>query len=89
MVDCMCIAFSRYGALRMAYPEKVDAIATLENKLLAYKSSGNARLLVDIANYAMIEYMHPKHPDHHEEEHNSKGRVWVGEKLPARDKNNG
>lgn len=55
----------KYGWVSESYPELVDAIASLEKRLELYKQTGNADYLVDVANFAMIETMHPKHPSAH------------------------
>lgn len=61
MYDRMATSFAKYGLLEKAYPDKVNAIETLEFKLRRYASTGNTELLVDIANYAMIEFLRPRH----------------------------
>ncbi len=79
MKNRMAMSFYKYGPLANAYPEKVDAIATLTAHIETYLASGNTELLVDIANYAMIEFMRPRHPQAHFEARDSNaslGRVW-------------
>ena len=49
-----------------AYPHKVDAIASLRKRLHLYEETGNAEYLVDVANFAMIEFMHPSHEAYHD-----------------------
>jgi hypothetical protein len=43
----------------------VDAIASLKKRLKKYEETGNTEWLVDIANFAMIEYMYPQHEQAH------------------------
>lgn len=67
------IVFShyKYGWLRQNYPEIGDAVASLEERLAQYKKTGNTEWLVDVANFAMIEFMLPRHPDAHFRDTNS------------------
>lgn len=79
MLNRMEVSFSKYGALKEAYPLKVSAIKSLELRLKKYKESGNLEHLIDLANYAMIEFMHPEKEDAYFEATDSKdspGRVW-------------
>ncbi len=79
MIDRMGMSFTTYGKASEAYPDKVDAIRTLKLKLDAYKETGNTEFLIDVANYAMIEFKYPAHPKAHfrpTDARESKGRVW-------------
>jgi hypothetical protein len=78
----MALSYYKYGPVSNAFPSRVDAIETAERYLELYKQSGNKERLVDAANYLMIEFMHPKHPDAHFKATDSKGspgRKWHGE----------
>lgn len=79
MMDAMGLSFFKYGKVAEAYPLKVDAMASLKVRLNKYEVTGNTEYLVDVANFAMIEFMHPKHPKAHfaaEDSSGSPGRVW-------------
>lgn len=79
MLKRMAISFCKYGAVADAYPKKVDAIASLKLRLTRYEESGNLEDLMDLANYAMIEFGHPRHPNAHfraEDSAASPGRAW-------------
>jgi hypothetical protein len=65
MYKAMCMSYFKYGKVADAYPEKVDAIASLEKRLQKYKETGNTEWLVDVGNFAMIEFMRPRHPKAH------------------------
>ena len=65
MVDRMGVSFHKYGRVADAYPNAVDAIASLEQRLKEYRETGNTEWLMDVANFAMIEFMHPLHPEAH------------------------
>ena len=58
-------------------PHKVDAIASLKKRLRLYKQTGNADYLVDVENFAMIEFMHPAHDEFHDKPTDGgEGRSW-------------
>jgi hypothetical protein len=79
MVDRMNMSYFKYGAVAEAYPEKVDAIASLRKRLDRYEETGNTEWLMDVGNFAMIEFMRPRHPNAHFESTDSDqspGRKW-------------
>lgn len=59
MANRMAVSFHKYGAVADAYPDKVDAVASLRQRLDEYARTGNTEFLIDAANFAMIEFMHP------------------------------
>jgi hypothetical protein len=67
----MDVSYFKYGRVADAFPHKVDAIASLMQRLRLYANGdpakgiapGNTEYLMDAANFAMIEFMHPRHPD--------------------------
>lgn len=61
MRDRMVVSFYKYGPLTEAYPHKVNAITSLTDRLRKYAETGNTEFLMDAANFAMIEFMHPAH----------------------------
>lgn len=65
MQNRMIVSFYKYGKLADAYPHKVDAIGSMSERLRKYAETGNTEWLVDAANFAMIEFMHPRHPEAH------------------------
>ncbi len=88
MVRSMSVSYHKYGPLADAYPHKVDAIKSLEKRLKMYKETGNADYLIDVANFAMIESMHPGHPNfHYKPTDGGEGRVWQSG-GPANERNN-
>lgn len=73
----MAVSYHKYGPVKEAYPHKVNAVATLKQRLDLYEKTGNADYLVDVANMAMIEFMHPAHPDFHDKPTDGgEGRYW-------------
>lgn len=86
MADRMAVSYCKYGAVKDAYPSRVDAIASLKKRLERYEETGNTEWLMDVANFAMIEFMHPRHPDAHfraTDSRESPGRQWSGEVDPS------
>lgn len=84
------MSFSTYGLVREAYPEKVDALKSLQIRLRKYQETGNKEYLADVANFAMIEFMHPGHPKSHYEAVDSNvspGRKWHDKYEPTRKRN--
>lgn len=85
MADRMATSYFKYGAVAEGYPHRVDAIASLKQRLERYEQTGNTEYLMDVANFAMIEFMHPKHAGAHfkaEDSSKSPGRKWHGEVDP-------
>jgi hypothetical protein len=60
MVARMEMSYFKYGDVREAYPEKIDALASLQQRLRKYEDTGNTEFLMDVANFAMIEFMFPR-----------------------------
>jgi hypothetical protein len=62
----IAVSYHKYGPAKNNFHEgRVDAVASLRRKLLAYERTGNTEYLVDVANYAMFEFMFPIHKDAH------------------------
>ena len=79
MADRMAVSYCKYGAVAEAYPVRVDAIESLKKRLDKYAQDGNTEWLIDVANFAMIEFMHPRHHAAHfvaTDSDRSPGRVW-------------
>jgi rhamnogalacturonyl hydrolase YesR len=79
MCNRMAMSFFKYGPVAAAYPHKVDAIESLRVRLAKYAETGNTEYLMDVANFAMIEFMHPKHESaffHATDADGSPGRAW-------------
>lgn len=60
----MAVSYHKYGAVKDA-AGKVDEVASLKTRLSRYEEDGNTEWLIDVANFAMIEFMQPQHPDAH------------------------
>jgi hypothetical protein len=78
MRNRMAVSYYNYGSVSEAYPHKVDAISSLLVRLNRYADTGNTEWLIDAANFAMIEFMLPRHKDAHfqgTDDNASPGRV--------------
>lgn len=53
----------KYGWMSDTYPELAQAYKCIKERLELYEKTHNTELLVDVANFAMIEYMHPAFKD--------------------------
>lgn len=55
-------SYYKYGPLKKNYEEYgcMDAVGNLKKRLEAYEQTGNTEFLVDVANFAMIEFMYPQ-----------------------------
>jgi hypothetical protein len=90
MIDRMAVSFHKYGAVADGYPDRVDAMASLKMRLDSYTETGNTEFLMDVANFAMIEFMRPRHPEAHfrpTDSDESPGRMTTSGNLNRRDKN--
>ena len=77
MVNRMLTSYHKYGHVKDAADARLNMVKNLETRLQLYKDTGNTEWLIDVANYAMIEFMHPQHPDAHfraTDSHESPGR---------------
>jgi len=59
MMAAMMVSFHKYGKVAEAYPLKFDAASDVRARMKKYRETGNKHYLVDAANFAMIEAMHP------------------------------
>ena len=54
------------GDLRYGPPDKKQRyFSRLQKEVRAYKVTGNAEHLLNIANYCVLEWIAPEHKDHH------------------------
>lgn len=59
MLQAMMVSYHKYGRVADAYPLKFDASSDVRARMAEYRKTGNKHFLVDAANFAMIEVMHP------------------------------
>lgn len=65
MANRMAVSFHKYGCLADPEARTIDYLASLQQRLNMYQETGNTEYLIDAANFAMIEYMYPKHVTAH------------------------
>lgn len=63
MAQAMTVSYYKYGPLAEAYQHKVNALSSLKKRLRLYQNTGNGDYLIDIGNFAMIEFMRPSTND--------------------------
>ena len=61
MKNRMVAGFYKYGPVKLNPASGAD----LADRLELYMKTGNTEWLVDVANFAMIEFMHPQHEKAH------------------------
>lgn len=79
MSNRMAVSYYKYGAIKDAFPHKVNAIKSLLQRLKSYEETGNTEYLIDAANFAMIEFLQPSHVRAHftpTDASGSPGRKW-------------
>lgn len=62
VVNRRAVGFHKYGSISRRdenYP------SSIQNRLQLYLQDGNTEWLIDVATYAMLEFMNPKHPHAH------------------------
>ncbi len=59
MMAAMMVSFHKYGRVAEAYPLKFSAADDVRARMAKYRATGNKHFLVDAANFAMIEAIHP------------------------------
>ncbi len=64
MRNRIVVGFLRYGPSKQNVKIKA-AVVWLEERLEMYQKTGNTEFLVDIANFAMLEFMFPSHQEAH------------------------
>jgi hypothetical protein len=53
----------KYGWASKTYPELAQAYKCIEQRLELYRKTHNTEYLVDVANFAMLEFLYPAFPD--------------------------
>ncbi len=88
--QALSVSFHKYGPLREGFPHKVNAVACIKQRLKLYEETGNTDYLVDVSNFAEIEFTYPSHPNYHDKPTDGgEGRVWHGKGQSVNLKNDG
>lgn len=88
MVARMGISFHKYGPVKDTHENNPENV---RQRLKAYAETGNTEYLMDAANYCMMEFMHPVHPNAHftpTDDDGSPGIVLHGSSKPRRNVDN-
>lgn len=64
MIDRMCFGFHNYGHARRTH-DRPDNLANVKTRVDKYRETGNIEWLMDAANFVMMEFMVPTHPQAH------------------------
>jgi hypothetical protein len=66
MDNRMAVSYHKYGPVALNYGTGLcNAMENLKKRLDLYERTGNTEYLVDVANFARIEYTYPQHPSAH------------------------
>lgn len=65
MRNRLLIGRFRYGKMSDPNKGKFDMVGSMIYRLRLYQSTGNLEHLVDVANLALVEFVHPQHPNAH------------------------
>lgn len=63
MKNAIEMSHYKYGWMSKTYPELAQAYKCIQERLELYVKTHNTEYLVDVANFAMIEFMHPSFSD--------------------------
>lgn len=63
MENAIVMSHFKYGWMSKTYPELAQAYKCIKERLELYEKTHNTEYLVDVANFAMIEFMHPSFED--------------------------
>ena len=91
MLDRMSVSYHKYGPVAEGYPDRVDALESLQLRIERYLETKNTEFLIDAANFCMIKFMHPRLPGAHFEPTDSSGspgQNTASGNVNKQDKNN-
>lgn len=63
MQNAIEMSHYKYGWMSQTYPELAQAYKCIRERLELYEQTHNTEYLVDVANFAMIEFKHPSFAD--------------------------
>lgn len=70
--NSIIVGFHEYGPIKINYENDfIKAVSSMEKCIDLYKETGNQKYLIDLANFSMIEFMIPKHPNAHSNRNDS------------------
>jgi hypothetical protein len=82
MVNRMLTSFYKYGHAKIAIQNGVDCKESAAQRWREYEKTGNTEYLMDVANYAMMEFMYPTvEGAHYDPESRSPGRTLTSGRI--------
>lgn len=63
MKNSIELSHYKYGWMSKTYPELAQAVKCIQERIDLYNKTHNTEYLVDVANFAMIEYKYPSYAD--------------------------
>lgn len=63
MKNAIVMSHYKYGWMNKTYPDLAQAYKCIQERFELYIKTHNTECLVDVANFAMIEFMHPSFAD--------------------------
>lgn len=63
MKNALHMSYFKYGEAKLTYPELAQAYKCIGERLQLYEQTHNLEYLVDVANFAMLEFMFPAFKD--------------------------
>ena len=63
MKNAIELSYYKYGNAKKTYPELAQAYKCIRERLDLYEKTHNTEFLVDVANFAMLEFMFPSFAD--------------------------
>lgn len=63
MKNAIELSYYKYGNASKTYPELAQARKCIQQRLDLYEKTHNKEYLIDVANFAMLEYMYPSYHD--------------------------
>lgn len=64
MLNRLAVGYHRYGPAKENASIN-DFIKSIDVRIAKYLETGNTEYLIDVANYAMLEFVAPSHPNAH------------------------
>lgn len=65
MKNRVVVSHHKYGWMSDMYPELAQAVKSIQTRVDKYLETGNKEWLIDVANFAMIEFKYPSLPEAH------------------------
>ena len=65
MRNRICMGAMRYGGMKKVIQPYGFNTVQIRKRLELYEKTGNAEHLVDVANFALVQFVQQTHPNHH------------------------